>query len=154
MEFLWHEFTAVAILIHFCRDFRAQSSDFFILLRSYVWYFANSSCALNRFGSGEWQFYYLASRYLVRVSIPLYSKNFSPQKQCKHNTLVHCHSGQRVNRKQSATSIIFFRWVPPIGGHVVELEVYARTRACSSWPRMRRRFTKSSNEQSWRSFER
>ena len=70
--------TAVAILIHFRRDFRAQSSDFFILVRSYVWYFANSSCTLNRFGSGEWQFYYLANHYLVRVSIPLYSKNNSP----------------------------------------------------------------------------
>ena len=57
-------FTAVAILIHFRRDFRAQSSDFFILLRSYVWYFANNSCALNRFGSDEWQFHYLANRYL------------------------------------------------------------------------------------------
>ena len=33
-----------------------------------------------------------------------------------------------MNRKQSATSIIFFRWVPPIGGHVVELEVYAHVR--------------------------
>ena len=112
-----HIYTAVAMLIHFRRDFRAQSSDFFILLRSYVWYFANSSCALNRFGSGEWQFYYLANRYLVRVSIPLYSKNNSPHKSCKHNALVHCYVGRRVNQnlKQSATSVIFFQWVPPIG---------------------------------------
>ena len=66
----WPIYTAVVILIHFRRDFRAQSSDFFILLRSFVWYFANSSCALNRFEFGEWQFHYLANRYLVRVSIP------------------------------------------------------------------------------------
>ena len=75
-----HIYTAVAMLIHFRRDFRAQSSDFFILLRSYVWYFANNSCALNRFGSDEWQFYYLANRYLERVGIPLYSENNSPHK--------------------------------------------------------------------------
>ena len=35
---------------------------------------------------------------------------------------------EKWTKKQSATSIIFFWWVPLNGGHVVELEVYARTR--------------------------
>ena len=37
------------------------------------------ACTHSGFGCAEWQFYYLANRYFVRVRIPLYSKNNSPQ---------------------------------------------------------------------------
>ena len=54
----------------FCLGLLSPEFQFFILLHSYVWYFANCLCTHSRFGFGEWQFYYLANYYLVRVNIP------------------------------------------------------------------------------------
>ena len=57
---------------------KLSSPEFRFFFSSLLASFIFSKYLVCPFRSSEWQFYYLANIYLVRVSIPLYSKNNSP----------------------------------------------------------------------------